>query len=194
MRCDAVNSGTRCFWARHCDDGDAPMACHGLPACFQTSPRFGLCPGLRKGFALGGGPNWKLIGRRYLKQFWILTVFGTPARPVRGQPRCHHPIARPAGRPPLLVSQLSPSPTSDDGRGATREDAPHLDRASRRSELFGNHGRGPRDHRKRGAPTGRNRHLRVLSRSSLPVLSGCPHRRGGAWSYTCVSSPCVVES
>lgn len=25
--------------------------------------------GLRKGFELGGGPNWKLIGRRYLKQF-----------------------------------------------------------------------------------------------------------------------------
>lgn len=152
---------------------------------FPDKPSFwivsvGGLPGLRKGFELGGAPNWKLIGRRYLKQFWIVTVFGTPARPVRGPtkmpPPNHTPCWPPSLPLPLFVVAAFALSYIRRRPGRHEGDAPHLDRASRRSELFGNRGRGPRDRRKHGAPTGRNRHLRVLSRSSLPVLSGCPRR------------------
>lgn len=172
------------FWARHCDDGDAPMACHGLPACFQTSPRFGLC--LRRGsvraekrFRAWRGPELEAyrpaLSEAVLDRDSVWDTCKTCSRTTK-MPQ--HPIARPAAAVPLSCRSFSPSPTSDDGRGATRETHRILIALPDARSCLGVADADPDDRRKHGAPTGRNRHLRVLSRSSLPVLSGCPHRRG----------------
>lgn len=184
MRCEAVNSGTRCFRARHCDDGDAPMACHGLPACFQTSPRFGLClcrgsVRAEKRFRAWRGPELEAyrpaLSEAVLDRDSVWDTCKTCSRTTK-MPQ--HPIARPAAAVPLSCRSFSPSPTSDDGRGATRETHRILIALPDARSCLGIADADPDDRRKHGAPTGRNRHLRVLSRSSLPVLSGCPHRRG----------------
>ena len=111
-----------------------------------------------------------LIGRRYLKQFWIVTVFGICSRCTT---QSHAPL--PPSLPPPPVSQLGRppcSPTSDDARnrpGRHEGDALPLDRASRRSELFGNRGRGPRYH----SETRRTDWAKQTSESSLSRQLAC---------------------
>lgn len=135
--------------------------------------------GLRKGFELGGGPELEAyrpaLSEAVLDRDSVWDTCKTCSRTTK-MPQ--HPITRPAAAVPLSCRSFSPSPTSDDGRGATRETHRILIALPDARSCLGIADADPDDRRKHGAPTGRNRHLRVLSRSSLPVLSGCPHRRG----------------